>query len=287
MLCYKFTIKFDYLTKKFINMAIQSGPLKYKGTLGEIRHFKIKGLNKNYAGLIGGPSADQVKTAPEFERTRENMNEFGGCATAGKSVRIGLSQLMRQMSDPQLTGRLTAIMKKINLEDQTEARGYRAILISTQTLYLVGLNFNRNISFDSLFYAPFTLTNTPARDSASFTVPAFNPLNFINAPAGATHFRLINAISVISDFAFNANSKLYVPINPALNEMSDVSYSDYLDLASTITTPTVITSTLPGAPTLTLDVSVLNCIGIEFYQQVGSNFYLFNAGNALKIQNIF
>jgi hypothetical protein len=25
-------------------MARQSGPLKYKGTLGDIRHFKIKGL---------------------------------------------------------------------------------------------------------------------------------------------------------------------------------------------------------------------------------------------------
>jgi len=54
--------------------------------------------------------------------------------------------LMKQMSDAQLTGRLTAIMKKINLEDQTEARGYRAILVSLQPQYLLGLNFNRNNS---------------------------------------------------------------------------------------------------------------------------------------------
>ena len=98
-------------------MARQSGPLKYKGTLGDIRHFKIKGLQGHFAGLVGGPTGEQVKTAPEFERTRENMNEFGGCAAAGKSIRVGLAQLMKQMSDPQLTGRLTAIMKKINLED--------------------------------------------------------------------------------------------------------------------------------------------------------------------------
>jgi len=58
-------------------MARQSGPLKYKGTLGDIRHFKIKGLSGHFAGLIGGPTGEQVKTAPEFERTRENMNEFG------------------------------------------------------------------------------------------------------------------------------------------------------------------------------------------------------------------
>lgn len=268
-------------------MARQTGPIKYKGTLGEVRHFKIKGLKGDFAGLKGGPSGEQVKTAPEFERTRENMNEFGGCAAAAKSVRVGLAQLMKQMSDPQLTGRLTGIMKKINLEDQSEARGYRAILVSTQSQYLQGLSFNRNISFDSVFYAPFALSNTVARDSAALTVAAFNPLNFINAPAGATHFRLINAISVISDYAYNSTSNIYEPVNAALNELSDVAYSGYLDLATPIATSTTITATLPGSPTMTADVSVLNSIGIEFYQQVGVDYYLFNSGNALKIQTIF
>jgi hypothetical protein len=268
-------------------MARQTGPIKYKGTLGEVRHFKIKGLKGDFAGLKGGPSGEQVKTAPEFERTRENMNEFGGCAAAAKSVRVGLAQLMKQMSDPQLTGRLTGIMKKINLEDQSEARGYRAILVSTQSQYLQGLSFNRNISFDSVFYAPFALSKTVARDSAALTVAAFNPLNFINAPAGATHFRLINAISVISDYAYNSTSNIYEPVNAALNELSDVAYSGYLDLATPIATLTTITATLPGSPTMTADVSVLNSVGIEFYQKVGSDFYLFNSGNALKIQTIF
>lgn len=268
-------------------MARQSGPIKYKGTLGEVRHFKIKGLKGHFAGLKGGPSAEQVKTAPEFIRTRENMNEFGGCASAAKSVRIGLSQILKQMSDPQITGRLTAIMKKINLEDQSEARGYRAVLISTQRQYLNGLNFDKNISFDSVFYAPFTLTNSVARDSATFDVAPFNPFNFINAPAGATHFRLINAISVVSDFAFNSTSNIYEPVDAALNEVSNIAYSGYLDLNSPIATSLSITATLPGTPTMTNDVSVLNSIGIEFYQQVGTEYYLFSSGNALKVENIF
>lgn len=264
-------------------MARQTGPLKYKGTLGDVRHFKIKGLTGHFAGMIGGPSGEQVKTAPEFKRTRENMNEFGGCASAAKSIRVGLSQLMKQMSDPQLTGRLTGIMKKINLEDMSEARGYRAILISSQRQYLKGLNFNKNINFDGVFYAPYSLTNTVERDSATLDVPAFDPLNFINAPAGATHFRLISAISVISDYAYNSDSKVYEPIESSLNELSNVTYSDYLAIGSPIESATTVTSTLPGPPTLTVDVSVLSSIGIEFYQQVGSNFYLLNSGNSLKV----
>jgi hypothetical protein len=119
-------------------MARQTGPLKYSGTIGDIRHFKIKGLKGSFAGLIGGPSAEQIATAPEFARTRENMNEFGGCALAGKAVRVGLASVLSNMSDPQVTGRLTAIMKKINLEDGSEARGQRAILVSAVPNYLVG-----------------------------------------------------------------------------------------------------------------------------------------------------
>lgn len=93
-------------------MARQKGLLKYVGTLSDVRHFKIKGQDGYFAGMVGGPTGEQVKTASEFERTRENMNEFGGCAKAGKSVRTALSALMRQMADSKVTGRLTSIMKK-------------------------------------------------------------------------------------------------------------------------------------------------------------------------------
>ena len=257
-------------------MARQLGHVKYGGTIGEIRHFKIKGMKGNFAGLKGGATGDQIKNDPGFVRTRENMNEFGGCANAGRSVRIGLNVLMKQMSDAQLTGRLTAIMKKINLEDMTEARGYRAILVSTQSKYLLGLNFNRNFSFDSSFLAPFELTANADRNSSTLTVPAFNPAKSVIAPSGATHFRLINAVSVISDFAFNATTGIYEPIQPELNEVSNVAYSAYLDIKLDI-----------AAPEMTDDVTVLNSVGIEFYQKAGNDYYLLNAGHALKIQSTF
>lgn len=268
-------------------MARQSGPLRYKGTLGEIRHFKIKGMQGDFAGLKGGPSAEQVKNAAEFKRTRENMNEFGGSVIAGKSLRVGLSQLMNQMSDSQVAGRITSIMKKINIEDQTEARGYRSILISTQRQYLHGFNFNKNLNFDTIFFALFSVANTPERDSATVTVDAFNPMNQVNAPTGATHFRIINAISTISDFAYNSNTGAYEPVDAANNELSKVSYSPYLDIAEPLAAPTEIVSTLEGSPALTDNVSVIQSVGIEFYQKVGTEYYLLNSANALKVQSIF
>ena len=61
-------------------MAKQTGLVRYSGTMGDVRHFKIKGLPGDYAGLKGGPSGTQVLNDEAFVRTRENMNEFGGSA---------------------------------------------------------------------------------------------------------------------------------------------------------------------------------------------------------------
>ena len=267
-------------------MAKQKGHVKYVGTLGEIRHFKIKGNEGYFAGLKGGPTAEQVKTAPGFIRTRENMSEFAACAMAGKSVRVGLSAIMRQMTDSQFTGRLTAIMKKINIEDGSEARGQRAVLISQQPQYLKGLDFDRNISFNGVFNAPFTLTAVVDRNKSTLTIPSFNPLNYLNIPSGATHFRIINAISVVSDFVYNSATKAYEPDEPILNEMSNIEYSGYIPVD--VVTPSLdVNAILPGSPTLSSNVAVLGSIGVEFYQEVGGVYYLFNAGNAMKIQDLF
>jgi hypothetical protein len=81
-LSYEFYLIINPLKLK--KMARQKGVIKYVGTLGDIRHFKIKGQEGYFAGMVGGPTGDQVLSAPEFERTRENMNEFGASAKAGE-----------------------------------------------------------------------------------------------------------------------------------------------------------------------------------------------------------
>ena len=268
-------------------MARQLGHVNYGGTIGGIRHFKIKGLSGNFAGLKGGATGEQIKNDAAFVRTRENMNEFGGCALVGKSLRSGLAQLMKQMSDPQLTGRLTGIMKKINLEDQSEARGYRAVLVTQQPQYLLGLNFNRHSSFEGLFTGEVETLASAERNTVTLNVEPFSTLNNVNAPACSTHFRLVNAITVLSDFAYNATTKVYEPIDPALNETSKITYTDYIELGSSVADPILVVSELPGAPTMPADVSLISCVGIEFSQKVGDKYYRFNVGNSMKIKNIF
>ena len=267
-------------------MARQKGLVKYSGTMGGVRHFKIKGLTGDFAGMAGGPTDSQIKNDAVFKRTRENMSEFGGSAVAAKSVRVGLAQIIKQYSDSRLTGRLTKIMKEINKEDTGNPRGERSVLVSANQSMLAGLNFDVNTSLAGIFNAPYNLSNALTRDSSTFKVQPFEPSSLINAPAGATHFRLMNAISVVSDFVFNATTGKYEPTDPTLSEMSAIEFSHYTDL--TTTTPLIVMNpTLAGPPTMTGSVSVLNCIGIEFYQEVGSNFYLFAQSNAMRIETVF
>jgi len=268
-------------------MARQLGHVKYGGTIGEIRHFKIKGLTGNFAGLNGGATGEQIKNGASFVRTRENMNEFAGCATVGKAIRAGQSQLMKQMSDPQFTGRLTGIVKKINLEDQSEARGVRAILITAVPQHLIGLNFNRNNTVEGSFTGKFETLANAGRNSVTLTVEAFKPTEQLKVPAGATHFRFVNSISVISDYAYNSLTKIYEPIEPALNELSKVTYSDYIEIVPGENPEVSIVSALNATPVMTDSVSLLSCVGIEFSQKAGDNYYVFSVGNSMKIKNVF
>lgn len=268
-------------------MAKQKGPIKYIGTLGDIRHFKIKNTDGYFAGMVGGPTEEQIKTDPAFARTRENMSEFGGSANVAKAVRIAFAELVKSVADSRLTGRLTALMKKINKEDTTGIRGQRPILVSQYSEHLKNAEFNKNITFRSVMFAPFSITPNVDRNSSDLVISPFKPKNSINVPIGATHFRIINAIGVISDYVFDTETKQYEPVSKAINTNMNIAYSPFLAVDTNITADTIITATLSGSPVIPADVSVLNVIGIEFYQQVNSEYYLFASGHAAKINNTF
>src|SRR5690606_13949052 len=111
-------------------MAKQKGVIKYNGTIGDIRHFRIKGRKEYFAGLKGGPTANQIKNAPEFARTRENMAEFGGSANAAKALRGIFGPALSRFADSSLTGRWTAVMRGILEKDLIGERGKRNIKLT-------------------------------------------------------------------------------------------------------------------------------------------------------------
>lgn len=265
-------------------MAKQTGVLKYSGNLGGISHYKMKGVQADLAKVANGPSKSQIANDPAFQRTRENNSEFGGSAKAGKALRVGLASVLKNFSDPQVTGRITKVFKAINANG-SGVRGKRNIDLSLYPEQFNNFEFNKTISFSSLFNAPFEVKDDPSRDSSSIEVEPFNPLDSIIAPPGSTHFRLINGLAVVSDYRFNNISKAYEPVEPSLDKINNISFSNYLPVDQPISTPISIISNLNNS--ITSDVSVVNVIGIIFYQEVSGDYYSFSSGNAMKIAKIF
>ena len=70
------------------------------------------------------------------------------------------------------------------------------------------------------------------------------------------------------------------------NELTNIAYSPYIPLNASYAGST-ITATLPGAPVLAANASVVQCIGIEFFQEVNGNYYKFSSGNCLVIDNVY
>lgn len=136
------------------------------------------------------------------------------------------------------------------------------------------------------FNAPYTITPSAGRDSSTLAIPAFNPLDRMVIPSGATHFKIINAITVMSDFEYNGDTKVYEPRDFTTNGLTDVQDSGFIAVDA-VTSVISVVSTLPGSPTLSADVSVVNVLAVEFYQEVNSNYYLFAQGNSMKVAKVF
>ena len=265
-------------------MSKQTGLIKLKGNIGGISFYRSEG--EDLAKTANGPSKEKIQNDPAFIRTRENNAEFGGSATAAKAVRLALVTAIQTMSDPRLASRLTKLFKEINLRG-IGARGQRPIVLSANRTMLENFDFNDNISFSSVFNAPFTFAINAPRTQATITVPNFLPSSFIHAPSGATHFRLIGATGVVSDYAYNATTQHYDPTDPTLNTLSGIAFGAVtaLNVAAPVTFS--IVPTLPGAVTMTATVSLVLCFGIEFYQRVGTADYLLAQDNCMKVIKLF
>jgi hypothetical protein len=265
-------------------MGRQTGLIRVSGNMGGVSFYKSAG--QDLARVANGPSKDKIQNDDNFVRTRENNSEFGGSATAGKSFRLALATSIPTMGDNRITSRLTALFKDI-CNRSLGVRGQRPITVSANRPLLENIELNDKLAFASVFNAPFTFTNNATRSQGTITVTAFAPQTYIHAPSGATHFRVITAIGVLSDFVYNVSTQKYEPSDPLLDKQGGVSYGAITALNSPALVNFSLVAALPGTPTMTATVSVLQCIGIEFYQRVGTVDYILAQGNCMKVVKVF
>ena len=264
-------------------MAIQTGAIKYRGSFKSIRNYMNLHDPKTYAGEKGGANRDLIMNNPAFARTRENMNEFKGCGIAVKAIRRGLLNLLPEQTDKLFTARLMAIVKEINHRDPAGIRGKRAINFSGEKPFLATMVFNVLEDIADLLGNQFVVEHPITRASAKLTLTGFNiKVDYI--PKGASHYRVLNHVSIISDYTYSEANRRYEPMSQ-LDKMSAFAYSEYSPIGTLLTDELDVSfplGTLPGD-----DDSVIQCVGVEFYQKSGVSTYLPLKGSGMKVVDVF
>ena len=238
-------------------MAKQKGIIKLDGTIGGITFYKSQ--DGYLAREKGGVSGDRIANDPNFQRTRENGEEFGRAGKAGKLLRNSIRAMLQNASDSRMVSRLTQKMVEVIQEDATNPRGQRNVIDGEAEL-LEGFEFNINGKLGSTLYAPYTSTIDRVLGTLAVSIPAFVPLNMIAAPGGSTHFKIVSA-GVEVDF----ENETFVLDNQASGILPwDVTATAALNLSNTVTANSIHPLFL--------------VLGIEFYQEVNGQMYSLKNG---------
>ena len=248
-------------------MAKLNGFIKIEGTLDGLTFYK--GKEGYLVRTKGGVSAKRIKTDPAFIRTRENGTEFGHCATSGKQLRQVLLPMLTDAKDSSVTSRLTQVMSRVKNEDLTSIRGLRQVSIGLGTLpgrtALTGFDFNAQAPLSSVLLADYSLTTA----TGEVTIAAFNPLQNLRLPEGATHVSLSCGF-LNQDFS---------------TDLKDLQLSAVFNTAiANVLTP--VTLTPLGVPTGT--GTAIYLLKIAFFQEVNGVQYPLRNGtyNVLQILEV-
>jgi len=233
-------------------MAKQKGIIKLDGTIGGITFYKSQ--DGYLAREKGGVSADRIANDPNFQRTRENGEEFGRAGKAGKLLRNSIRAMLQNASDSRMVSRLTQKMVEVIQEDATNPRGQRNVIDGEAEL-LEGFEFNISGKLGTTLYAPYTSTIDRVAGTLAVSIPAFVPLNMIAAPGGATHFKIVSAGTEI-DFE---NETFVVATSETAVLPWDTTATALINLSNAVTA----NSTHP----------LFLALGIEFYQEVNGQMY--------------
>ncbi len=245
-------------------MARQKGLIKLKGTMGDITFYRTK--DGYMAREKGGITPERIRTDPAFQRTRENMAEFGRAGKAGKLLRNSIQALLRTAGDRLMVSRLTKEMVKVIQLDAINPRGLRNVIDGEAEL-LQGFEFNIHGKLGTSFSAPFVTAIDRVTGAATIDIDPFTPVDSVIAPAGSTHYKLVSAAADI-----NFENETFT---------SDRTESAILPIDIMLTTAIPLHNALPAASVNPLFL----LLGINFYQDVNGTFYELKNGafNALQM----
>lgn len=265
--------------KKVTNIYAQVKALRT-----EVKRLKFKCQDIDDSVLIAKKKEEKLNS-PSFAGARKNMNEFGGCVMIGKAIRLSMNDLTKDQVDSEFSGRLTHLITKIRNLDTVGEKGKRSILFSKCKPCFGSLEMNKRqiLDLSSMIYSG-NISHSASRTDACLRISDFC-LKSGKIPSGVTYFRMLNHLSLISDYHFSDISGKYEPDN-CLNGLNVVSYSPFLDILNKVNVE--IKTAFPEGTIVADNCTVLQFVGLVFYIPNGQAGYLpLHGRNSLILCDVF
>jgi hypothetical protein len=264
-------------------MAILVSVIRFVGSIKGIRNFKKLHDPKIYASEKGFISKKLYKTSPKFKNNRLSNTEFGGCSLAVKGIRLGLLQVIHEMVDAAVNERLMKFTRQLSLRDQDHEKGKRSICFSKYRSFMKSLEMNKNHNAYKAVMSAIRGSHSDSRTATTIEVTGLKmPMRV--SPSGATHFRILSHMNVVSDYCYSETLQKYGPSN-ALDTLSTFAYSEIVELGSVLTAQ--IPAAFPEGTVLGEDCSVIHCLAIEFMEPNGAAGPKTIRGASLEIMDVF
>ncbi|WP_432411330.1 hypothetical protein [Rasiella sp. SM2506] len=262
-------------------MAKNNSFIRLEGTLDGLTFYQKDG--SNFVKTKSGVSKSRIANDPNFIRTRENNQEFGGAAKVSKAFRQAFSEVAKLMGETYLASRLTALMKRI-VTNGIGNRGQRSIDIVGNSDLLEGFVFDRKTPLSAQFFPHYDAPSLNAnRDVTTWVIPDFDTDSFIKPPEGATHFKLVLATGLLSNYAWDRNLRSYEADNEDENAIGGTAYSAGIPLEGMVGSDTTLTVDLALGIAVPATTAAMAAIGIVFYQEVTGDLYELASGNAMEL----
>ena len=166
-------------------MGELKGIIQFTGNFNGLSFYKGRN-GKIIVRKTGGFKDKPIKTHPNYVRTRENANEFGMCASAGKVFRLALRNYLKVMKVSYVHNKVLKLFREIMVLDSTSGRGNRKVGIGLETeegkSLLIGYEFDAACTVSSLL--PFDYDVLLATGQVVFGSMDSDLISF---PQGATH----------------------------------------------------------------------------------------------------
>lgn len=248
-------------------MARLKGLLQFVGSLGGITAVNSKeGL---YVKTKQNISKKRYKLAPEYADFRMNGQYTRTTSLLSSAFRRPFLVFSKNAIDTRMYSRMNGVMRRILMCDTVSRKGELSAAIGIASLegkrQLLDFQFNKFVSFDSVFRGVYTLDTA----NGTITLPQFAPEKSLQLTTGSTHTVLEMGI-----LAFNFETS-----------EGHFKHSEPLRVTnSALPTDSILSCDLPNGIGFTL----VYFLKVSFVQEVGGVFHPLNGhdGGVMKVVGV-